>query len=257
LSPVFIGTSGFSYKDWRDGVFYPSRLPAHEYLAFYAQSFGTVELNTTFYHLPQTAAVRGWYKQTPEHFTFAVKGSRFITHIKRLKDPDEPLKLFFSRIKFLQEKAGVVLWQLPPRFNIDVERLKRFVEALQKTMYRHVIEFREESWFKDDVIDLLRGANIAVCGADWPPYNNSVPETADFVYVRRHGTSLIKRYHGSYPDDFLQKDAARVQAWKRAGKDVFLYFNNDYHGNAIRNALTVKSFLGERVQTRRLQAVGS
>lgn len=244
MPKVYTGTSGYNYDHWSDGVFYPKRLPQKKRLEYYCKFFDTVELNVTFYRLPKEDVFSNWYKRTPSSFMFSLKGSRFITHIKRLKDPSESLRLFFSRIALLKDKVDVILWQLPPRFKIDKERLSKFVSSLGqilKSEIRHTFEFRDESWICRDVSDILGDNNIALCMADWPPFNNDLPLTADFVYIRRHGVS--GRYSSCYSKRELQNDAKRIKAWLKKNKDVYIYFNNDACGYAVENAMTLKELM--------------
>ncbi|KPK41919.1 MAG: hypothetical protein AMJ78_04115 [Omnitrophica WOR_2 bacterium SM23_29] len=240
---VYIGTSGYSYDHWAEGVFYPSDLPKNKWLEHYVKSFKTVELNVTFYRLPTKAVFSGWHKRTPAGFTFAVKGSRFITHIKRLKDCQEPLDLFLNRAGALRNKLSVVLWQLPPKFGSSPARLSDFVKRLKRPKgLRHVFEFRDESWFSDEIFKILEKANIAICAADWPEFAKGPPLTADFAYIRRHGPGE-SLYAGCYPNDALKKDAARIKKMMKDGIDVYIYFNNDAHGWAVKNARTLQKFI--------------
>lgn len=237
---TYIGTSGYIYNHWGNGVFYPAFLKKDKWLEFYCKYLYSVELNVSFYRLPSIAAFKGWYKRTPKAFRFAVKGSRFITHVKRLKDPKEPLSLFFGRAKELKEKLSVVLWQLAPQFKLNLERLEEFTAELKKhPSCRHTFEFRHESWFCDDVYKLLKKANMAVCKADWPEYSKDAPVTADFLYVRRHGTAG-QLYGGCYSDEQLKEDILFI---KRGKKDAYIYFNNDAHGWAVKNAIRIKELL--------------
>lgn len=241
---AFVGTSGFMYKHWANGVFYPKKLPQREWLEFYVTQFDTVELNVAFYRLPSEDAFKSWYRRTPEDFSFALKGSRFITHVKRLKDCREPLKLYFKRARLLKEKLSVVLWQLPPRFKKDVPRLRDFVCALKGCrLVRHAFEFRDATWFDAEVYELLceegKALDIAVCMADWPRYGIKIPETASFIYLRRHGPEGGRLYAGCYPKEELRNDARKIKGWLSEGKDVYVYFNNDAHGWAVKNALDV------------------
>ncbi|MFN3467773.1 MAG: DUF72 domain-containing protein, partial [Candidatus Brocadiales bacterium] len=163
-----MGTSGFIYPHWGNGVFYPEGLPQRRWLEYYAEYFDTVELNVAFYRLPTEVAFRSWYKRTPKGFAFALKGSRFITHVKRLKDCQEPLELYFGRARLLKEKLSVVLWQLPPRYKKDVQRLETFIKFLKPyASYRHAFEFRDASWMSEEVYKLLSEADMALCEADW------------------------------------------------------------------------------------------
>lgn len=242
---IFIGTSGFIYNHWGGGVFYPDGLPQKKWLEYYAEHFDTVELNVTFYRLPSEKAFKSWYKRTPKSFAFGLKGSRFITHIKRLKDCQEPLNLYFNRAKLLREKLSVILWQLPPRYKKDMERLKVFIKYLKPyARYRHVFEFRDESWLSNDVYELFRKVDMAICEADWPGMPQNIPVTASFVYLRRHGPKAEKAlYSGCYSKKSLKEDARRIRDWHKKGKSIYVYFNNDEGGWAIKNSLELKGML--------------
>jgi len=239
MPEVLVGCSGFSYDHWK-GVFYPEGLARGKWLDYYAGIFRTVEFNVTFYRLPKEQTFAKWMRETPEDFMVAVKGSRFITHIKKLKDPEEPLKTLFARVKPMEKKISVVLWQLPPTFKADAERLRHFVRALKKYKYRHTFEFRNESWMNDETTSLLKDAGHALCMADWPPFLNELPPTADFVYIRRHGHGT---YGADYSPDDLKKDAEKISAYKRKGMDVYIYFNNDIGGFAPKNARELMGLL--------------
>jgi uncharacterized protein YecE (DUF72 family) len=240
MPDVLIGTSGFSYKHWR-GTFYPEGLAQKNWLGYYCERFSTVELNVTFYRLPKEGAFRKWRTETPEYFLFALKGSRFITHIKRLRDPSEPLKTFMDTIRPLGPKIGALLWQLPPSFKRDTERLKGFLKALRRYRRRSAVEFRNESWLEDEVFDLLRDEGVGLCMADWPPFVDELPITADFTYIRRHGRG--GSYDTSYSSDELKNDARRIRKYRRNKKDTYIYFNNDAEGYAPQNALELKRIL--------------
>ncbi|MCD5401305.1 DUF72 domain-containing protein [candidate division NPL-UPA2 bacterium] len=242
---IYIGTSGYAYKHWGGGVFYPEKLSQKNWLEFYAQHFKSVELNVTFYRLPVKSAFQGWQRRTHPDFSFAVKGSRFITHIKRLQDIEDSLKILFARAKSLEKKFSVVLWQLPPKFKVNVERLKTFLKCLGKYKYtRHAFEFRNESWFCSEVFQALKDADMSLCLADWPRFEVDVPDTASFVYLRRHGATG-ELYSGCYSETQLSKDARGIKKWQNQGKDVYIYFNNDAHGWAVKNALTLSKMLNE------------
>lgn len=242
---VFLGTSGYSYQHWRD-VFYPKDLKEIKWLEYYAEYFDTVELNVTFYRLPQESAFLSWYKRTPKDFKFAVKGSRFITHIKKLKSCRQPLKLFFSRVKLLKEKLGPILWQLPPSFKADSKRLEEFFKSLRKYRdTRYVFEFRNQTWYSREIFDILKSEKVALCSADWPTFSkdvHSVHVTADFLYVRRHGQGA-RLYNGCYSNRQLEEDAKVIRKNLRQKKDVYIYFNNDAYGYAVENALTLKKMM--------------
>lgn len=238
---IHIGTSGYIYKHWGKGVFYPKDLSQNKWLEFYYQYLTSVELNVSFYRLPSLKAFESWHKRTPDKFSFAVKGSRYITHIKRLKDPKKSLKLFFSRAKPLKKKLSVVLWQLAPQFKLNLERLEEFIKVLVKLpSCRQVFEFRHKTWFCSDVYKLLEKNNIAICKTDWPEYSKNAPDTANFLYIRRHGTSG-QLYGGCYSKKQLQKDASYI---KQKKKDAYIYFNNDANGWAVKNAIRLKEIIG-------------
>ena len=244
-SRVRIGTSGYVYKDWR-GLVYPEGMPPREWLGFYARHFDTVELNSAFYRLPGIPAFRRWRAQVKADFLFAVKASRFLTHMKKLKDPGDPLRRMLRRSRHLGPTLGPVLFQLPGFLRADLDRLDALLEALARQQYvrplRAVLEVRHASWLEAPVIERLRAGNVALCFHDWREQPVTAPVTADFVYVRRHGTSP-KRYHGSYATAMLRADARRVRAWRRAGLDVSMYFNNDFEGHAWRNARALAAML--------------
>lgn len=240
MAEIRIGCSGFSYPHWKK-VFYPEGLPEKKWLQFYSSVFSTVELNVTFYHLPSQAAFASWHRDTPPGFEFAVKGSRYITHVKRLIDAEQPLAKFFDGATFLQEKIKVVLWQLPPAYRINLDRLSSFLGLLKQYPPRHVFEFRHESWIAPAVFDLCREYNAGLCMADSPGYIDDLPVTADFVYIRRHGHGA--RYACRYPKAQLEKDASRIRGYLDAGRDVFVYFNNDAHGYAPLNAQELRGIM--------------
>lgn len=238
---IYIGTSGYSYRGWAEGVFYPVGLPQRKWLEFYTGYFNTVELNVTFYRLPSDKVFIGWYKRTPSGFRFSVKGSRFITHVKRLRDTSDALKIFLDRVINLREKLSVILWQLSPNSKADTERLGEFIKMLREFDVRNVFEFREKSWFTEKVFSLLRENNISFCMADYPDFGVKVPPTADFVYIRRHGQD--GSYATSYSDKELKRDASDIKKWSKEGKDLYIYFNNDAFGYAVKNATTLKGLL--------------
>jgi uncharacterized protein YecE (DUF72 family) len=235
-----IGCSGFSYQHWR-GIFYPEHLAERRRLGYYSSVFSTVELNVTFYRLPRPATFDLWYKETPPEFGYSVKGSRFITHVKKLLSTEAPLKLFFDNALRLQEKLKVILWQLPPTFKGNKERLAGFIAQLEKFPVRNAFEFRHASWIDADVMDLCRDHNVSVCMADWPGFIDDLPLTADFVYIRRHGEG--GSYATLYSTAQLNKDAARIRRYLKDWKDVFIYFNNDAFGYAPRNARELMEIL--------------
>ncbi len=235
---IFIGTSGYNYKHWANGVFYPAKLPANQWLEYYAQHFNTVELNVTFYRLPAMETFAGWYQRTPGKFTFAAKGSRFITHIKKLKEPEEPLRIFFNNASSLKEKLAVVLWQFPPNFKKNIEKLSNFSSLLKKNhiakKIRHTFEFRHPTWFCEEVYKILEKNNFSLCIAhskNWPLIEKL---TADFIYLRFHGGTIL--YGSNYSEKELKEWINKVKSWLKQGKDLYGYFNNDACGYAVKNA---------------------
>jgi len=236
-----VGCSGWNYASWRNGVFYPERCPARLWLETYARSFDTVEVNATFYRLPTTKAVQGWVDQTPDEFCFAVKGSRYLTHLKRLRDLGPGLARFYERLEPLvrSPKLGPLLWQLPPNFARDDERLDAALAQLPPA--RHCFEFRHPSWFADDVYALLRERGAALVIGDRPEVHDFQAHvlTADWTFVRFHWGSRGRR--GNYSETELREWAARLRSWPV--RDTYAYFNNDWEGFAPRNALRLKQLL--------------
>jgi uncharacterized protein YecE (DUF72 family) len=202
-------------------------------LEWYAREFSTVEINNSFYRLPEGKTFAQWANTVPPGFLFAVKASRYITHIKRLKDPEDSIKLLFSRAEGLGEHLGPVLFQLPPHWHSDFERLRDFLSFLPRGR-NYVIEFRDLSWYTTAIYDLLHTHNVAICLHDWSSQPWPEEMTANFTYVRFHGTS--GRYAGNYPDHILRQWAERIQSWSGKLRQVFTYFNNDVGGHALRNA---------------------
>jgi len=232
VNPVRIGCSGWNYGHWRERV-YPKGCPPSRWLRFYAGLFDTVEVNTTFYRLPRRDAVARWVEQAPDDFCFAVKMSRYITHLKRLTDVEGGLARFYERIEPLARspKLGPVLWQLPPTFKRNDERLAATLDALPPG--RHCFEFREPSWYADDVYSLLRDRGVALVIPDSPKYPFRTLElTADWTFIRFHYGSRGR--NGNYSERELEEWAQRIDAWRRK-VDVYAYFNNDWEGYAVRN----------------------
>ena len=230
----FVGTSGYVYRDWRRR-FYPHALTPREWLPYYAAAFDTVELNSPFYRLPRAATFRAWGSAVPPHFVFAVKASRFLTHIKRLRAPGAPVALFLRRASGLGGALGPVLIQLPSTFHLRLDRLEALLRVLsRRPQIRWALEVRHASWLVDSVFERLARANVGLCLHDWREQPVTGPLTADFVYVRRHGTR--RRYGGSYPEPMLNTDARRIHEWTRGGRDTYVYFNNDGRAAAVRNA---------------------
>jgi uncharacterized protein YecE (DUF72 family) len=242
---IRIGCSGWSYESWRDGVFYPEKCPASRWLRFYATRFDTVELNASFYRLPAAKSARRWADESPGDFCFAVKVSRYVTHVKRLSDAGRHLPLLLQRIEPLLEagKVGPLLWQLPPTFTRNDDRLKTALAEFPREL-RHAIEFRHASWFADDVFELLHAHDVALVVADGPAVRSfGYPEpTAGFTYVRFHRGARGLR--GNYSSSELEEWAPRLRAWARHG-DVYAYFNNDWEGFAPANAQALRRLVDE------------
>jgi uncharacterized protein YecE (DUF72 family) len=244
---ILIGTSGWHYPHWK-GPFYPEKLPARRMLIFYAERFTTVEINNSFYRLPSEAAFRAWAATTPPGFTFAVKGSRFITHNKKLKDADQTVPRLISAVAGLGLKLGPILFQLPPAWGLNLGRLAAFLEALPAgsavdaaPALRYAFEFRNESWFDERVYELLATASAAFCIYDLAGRRSPLAATAAHVYVRLHGPGAP--YEGSYDDATLAGWAERMLGWAGEGRVVYCYFDNDQHGYAVRDALRLRALV--------------
>ena len=240
---VWIGTSGWVYKHWRNGVFYPKGLAANEQLAFYADNFKTVEINFSFYRLPERSVFESWREQTPKGFLFAVKGSRYLTHMKKLNDPQESLERLETRAAGLNEKLGPILFQFPHTWPIHIERLENFVQLLKShRRQRFAFEFRHKSWLTNEVFDLLKSVDAALCIPVAPGIPCEGQLVASWSYLRFH--------RGARGVGFGQKElslwAERIRAFSEKGAEVFAYFNNDPGGFAIRDARRLREMLGER-----------
>ncbi len=248
---LIIGCSGWQYRWWK-GNFYPDDLPASRWLEFYTRHFQSVEINNTFYRLPPAATFEHWRQRTPEGFIVAIKASRFLTHLKRLKDARPSLTLLFSRVAALGSRTGPILFQLPPHLPRDLGRLETFVADLAATApileqdacpAHFALEFRDPSWYVDDVFAMCDRAGVAICLHDMAGSALTAPAVGPFVYLRFHGAD--GRYHGSYPPDALREWATRMRAWSAAGRDVFAYFNNDPGGAAVRDARALRAAAGQ------------
>ena len=244
MPQVFIGTSGFSYSHWREGVFYPKGLSVSEQLQYYSRYLKTVELNNTFYRLPSSKTFQHWYVQTPANFTFAVKVSRFITHIKKLSQCDLAWKKFFSRSVLLKNKLGPFLFQFPPTWHEDARRLESFLAMLKRfdsnRQYRYVFEFRHSSWFCQKIYALLKKYKISLCVADSDKFPLEKKITTEFVYVRMHGR--VNLYNSNYSHYQLKNLAKQIKQWLKLDLDVYVYFNNDAFGYAVENARYLNQF---------------
>ena len=235
---IRVGTSGWHYKHWRGSV-YPKDLPASKMLTWYAQSFRAVELNNTFYRLPTESALEAWRATVPADFRFAVKGSRFITHMKKLKDPELALDRFFNRVDLLQSKVGPIVFQLPPNWAVDVDRLADFLQALPRA-HRYAFEFRHPSWHIEPVYQLLSRHRSALCIYHLAGFTSPLEITADFAYLRLHGPG--GKYQGLYDNETLSLWAGRIRSWNI--KAAWVFFDNDDSGFAIQNARELCNNLG-------------
>lgn len=239
MSKSFIGTSGWNYAHWADGIFYPQSLSQNQWLEYYVKFFNSVELNVTFYRLVQKKTFQNWQKRTPKNFYFVAKGSRFITHIKKLKDIEESLKLFIDNVAGLKKKLAAILWQLPPSFRKDLKCLETFLKLLGKTKIRQVFEFRNDSWFDQEVYDLLKRYNGCLCIAHSSRFPCVKEITADFIYLRFHGGDSL--YSSNYSERELKEWVDFAKGYK--GRDIFAFFNNDAYGYAVKNAQRFRELL--------------
>ncbi|MBU1690745.1 MAG: DUF72 domain-containing protein [Gammaproteobacteria bacterium] len=238
---VFVGTSGWDYPDWSDGFY--GGIPHHDRLAFYSHHFNTVEVNATFYHHQRKSTFEHWRDQTPVDFAFAIKGHRYLTHVKRLLDPDPPLQQSREAAAGLGGKLAVMLWQMPRSLHKDMVRLQNFAYALAAwPEVRHVLEFRHASWFDDEVAACLCANRIANCwsdAVDWPLWD---AVTTDLVYLRLHGH--VRTYASVYSDGELGDWVERVRGLQAQGRDAYIYFDNTAAGAALKNARRMKEILG-------------
>jgi len=238
-SKYHIGTSGWVYPHWR-GAFYPSELPQSRWFEHYSSHFSTVEINNSFYRLPSQKAFDRWRDNAPDGFIYTVKVSRFITHIKKLVDVSRPLSTFIDRARRLGVRLGPLLYQLPPVMRRDDARLESFLSLLPGDLH-HTIEFRHDSWLHNEVFDMLRLHNVALCIFDMPGVHCPLAVTADFAYIRMHGSSGM--YSSWYSDDELGHWAKKISELSRGLKSVYIYFNNDAEGFAVNNAKMLREKL--------------
>ena len=245
---AWVGTSGWNYKHWSNGVFYPEGLKAPGWLEFYARHFDTVEINNTFYGLAKKSVFESWREGTPPGFCFAVKVYRYVTHRKKLLDVEESLPPVLENAAGLGGKLGPLLFQLPPRWHYNGERLKALLDYMdwQRLLpgARWALEVRDPSWYNQELFALLREHNVSLVLADQPGFAAEGPVTADFVFVRRHGPKQL--YASNYTEELLRQDAQKIEGWNSEGKDVYIYFNNDAQGYAVRNAIRLKEILGKQ-----------
>jgi uncharacterized protein YecE (DUF72 family) len=239
MADLRIGTSGWSYDDWK-GPFYPEGMKAADLLAWYATRFGATEINASFYRLPTEAAVANWRERTPAGFLFAWKASRWITHRKRLQDVEDSLALVYGRMAGLNDRLGPALFQLPPSLRRDDARLAGFLRLLPAAP-RATVEFRHPSWYAPEVFELLRAHDVALCVSDHHHAPAPWVVTASWFYVRGHGPGGA--YHGSYDDATLADWAGRLRRWRKEGRDGFVFFDNDIKAAAPADADRLKARL--------------
>ena len=239
-SIAYIGTSGWNYQHWKSRFY--ENTPTTRWLSHYAGQFNSVEINSTFYRLQSEKTFQRWHHETPDNFRFAIKANRYLTHTKRLRNAEDSIELERQHACALGNKLAVVLWQLPGNFSVNTKRLRQFIETLKSwDTVRHTIEFRHNSWFEDDVAELLNKNNVAVCqsdAGDWPLWDCV---TADFVYVRLHGKPHT--YASNYSVTKLEKWASQTKLWLKQKRDVFIYFDNDAEVKAPFNALSLQKLL--------------
>ena len=235
---IHVGTSGWAYDHWSE-VFYPKDCPKSKWLDFYTKHFSTVELNASFYRLPKPQTFEGWSKKTPDNFLWAVKASRYITHIRRIRDVQEPLERFFSSADCLREKLGPILFQLPPNLVFDEAVLSNFCKSLPGD-HLYTLEVRHPSWAQPRVFEILGQYNISLCISDTAGRYPLIEQlTASFIYIRLHGSRSL--YASEYTEEELRAYAAKIKGWS---KDTYLYFDNDYKWYVIKIARRLKEILG-------------
>lgn len=242
MKRILIGTSGWHYKHWMN-TFYPAGVKAKDFTRYYLNFFSSVEINNSFYRLPTAQTFAGWRAAVPPDFVFAVKASRYITHMKKLTDPQQSIASFFENVAALEEKLGPILFQLPPGLGVSMQKLENFLSALP-LHYRYTFEFRHQSWYQDEVLALLQPYNIAFCIYELAGHLSPMAVTADFVYVRLHGPG--DKYQGSYSEETLGEWASRCLEWQQQGKDVYIYFDNDQLGYAAFNARRLQELVWGR-----------
>lgn len=238
MGSIYVGTSGWSYFHWK-GKFYPPEVKTKDWLKFYSTQFNTVEINSTFYRLPKVETVVSWRQSVGSGFLFAVKMSKIITHTKRLKEIEEPLKTFIEVCNRFENRLGPILVQLPPGLKKDLYLLKDFLENLPQRFVT-AIEFRNKTWFDDDVYSLLHEKSTIFCWHDYSKIEVPKVITSNSIYIRMHGPT--GRYYGSYSEESL-KELANEILKQDTIKEAYVYFNNDAEGHAVANALTLKSYL--------------
>ena len=239
---LLIGTSGWAYNHWKK-IFYPEDLNDKDKLKYFSKHFKTTEVNYSFYHLPRPEIYQKWYQETPADFIFSVKTSRFITHIKRLKDVEKPWKIFLKNTLNLKEKLGPILFQFPPNFKVTEENIKRlndFLRLIDRSKLKYAFEFRDQSWCHREIYNLLKKYNIVWVIANSPSYPKAEVITADFVYIRMHGSKIL--FSSKYTKKELRDLGQKIRKWQGQGLDIYCYFNNDAYGFALENAKELLKF---------------
>lgn len=236
---IYIGTSGWQYKHWR-GTFYPDDIKVKDHFDYYQKYFDTVEINASFYRIPTKEIFAKWRDKANDDFIYVIKANRYITHYNKLRDTMETLDHFLSNALELKEKLGPILFQLPPGWEVDIERLENFLKILPNDL-RYVFEFRNTTWYNNEVDAILKKYHCAFCIYQLGGHLAPIKVTADFVYVRLHGPKV--KYKGSYNDETLKEWAKRCGGWLGENKDIYVYFDNDEKGYAAFNALDLKRLL--------------
>lgn len=236
---VNIGTSGWYYQEWV-GPFYPKEIKMGDLLNYYTRFFSTVEINLSFYRLPDRETFCHWANEVPEGFIFSVKANRYITHLKKLKDSFDPLNRFLEVVFFLKDHLGPILFQLPPRWKCNPERLEAFLQILPAGNH-YVFEFRDPSWWNEAVYHLLKIYRVSFCIFDLSTVLSPIVSTSELIYIRLHGPNHA--YCGQYSQETLMKWAKKIKEWSDQNKTIYCYFDNDQSGFAIKNALGLKEIL--------------
>ena len=237
---IYIGTSGWSYDGW-EGIFYPDAMSRKEWLSFYSEHFNTVEINSSFYHLPKAETFSNWAEKTPDDFLFVVKASKYITHTKRLIDSSDAVIRLIDSASNLGEKLGMFLFQLPPNLKKNSDRLKNFIDILP-SIYKYVFEFRDESWFCDEIYNMLENYKCGIVISDSSKFPRFEVITGGFCYIRMHGSTSL--YSSKYTDKELEKTAEIIRKNFKDKISSYVYFNNDIHGYAVENAKSLKQLVG-------------
>lgn len=234
-----VGTSGWNYQHWK-GIFYPEDLSQEAWFGYYQKHFNTVEINTTFYQLPEEKTFKNWQGQASEGFLYAVKANRYITHMKKLREPSQALQNFIPRVKMLEENLGPILWQLPPRWHANPERLEDFVGFLPEDL-ESVFEFRDPDWFQEEIREILERHEMIFCIHDKKDVGCPQWVTTDAVYLRFHGSE--GDYGGEYGKERLRSWVGHIKDWLAEERTVYAYFNNDVSGYALKDAERLRELL--------------